>query len=302
MTRPVPVEEYPQRDADVVPFLRSLGIPGILDIHVHVLPERLQEAVWRFFDALDDPPWPIHYRQAQPRRLRSLAHVGVLRHTALAYAHREGMARELNRYTLGLAEGDPRLVPSFTFHPEQGVEDYVEEALAQGGQVAKVHLQVGRFESTDPRLAGVWRRLERDRVPVVLHAGAVYGVAGGEEYCGVDPVVALLERHPDLVLVIAHLGAPDYAEFIGLAERVPTLRLDTAMVLVEPELIGRFPPELLPRLRTLSDRIVFGSDFPTIPHEYATQVRALARLELDPAGLRSVLHDNAVELLAGTAA
>lgn len=301
MTEPMPVEDYPKDDAEVAPFVRSLGIPGILDIHVHVLPERLQEAVWRFFDQLEEPPWPIRYRQPERRRLRALADVGVVRHTALAYAHREGMAQQLNRYTLGLSGDDPRLVPSFTFHAEEGVDEYVAEALARGGRVAKVHLQVGRFHATDPRLDGVWRQLEEGRVPVVLHAGAVYGVAGGEEYCGVEPVVALLDRHPDLILVIAHIGAPDYADFVGLAERVPTLRMDTAMVLMESDLIGRFPPELLPRLRALSDRILFGSDFPTIPHDYATQVRALARMGLDADQLRAVLHDNAAALLGDAA-
>lgn len=297
MTGAVPLEAYPSRDADIAPFVRSLGLPGIVDIHVHVLPDRLQQAVWRFFDDLSEPPWPIHYRQPEPSRRRLLGELGVVRHTALAYAHRAGMAEDLNRYTLGLASEDPRLVPSFTFHPEPGVEDYVADALAAGGRVAKVHLQVGRFEATDPRLDGVWPQLQAARVPIVLHASAVYGVDGGEEYCGVEHVEALLGRHPGLRLVIAHLGAPDYEHFVALAERTPTLHLDTAMVLMEPALIGRVPPSLLPRLRALSGRILYGSDFPTVPHPYVTQLRALAGLELDEAGLRAVLHDNAVALI-----
>lgn len=297
MTDPLGEEAYPRSDAEIPGFIASLGLPGIVDIHVHVLPERLQAAVWRYFDRLEDPPWPIRYRQPERQRLRSLEEVGVLRHTALAYAHREGMAEQLNGYTLALAEDDPQLVPSFTFHAEEGAEEYVAAALDRGGLVAKVHLQVGRFDATDPRLDGVWPQLERRRIPVVLHAGAVYGVDGGEEHCGVGPVRALLDRHPDLTLVIAHLGAPDYLDFLDLAEEVATISLDTAMVLTDRELIGRFPREHLPRLRALSDRILFGSDFPTVPHDYATQVRALARMALDEDEVRSVLHDNAERLL-----
>lgn len=297
MTGPLHPAAYPEDDADVPAFVASLGLPGILDMHVHVLPERLQAAVWRFFDRLEDPPWPIHYRQPEPQRLRSLAEIGVVRHTALAYAHRAGMAEDLNAFTLDQAAEDARLVPTFTFHPEEGVADYVARAIERGGQVAKVHLQVGRFDATDPRLDDVWPQLARHRIPVVMHAGAVYGVEGGEEYCGVGPVRRLLDQHPDLAVVIAHLGAPDYADFLALAEQHPSLHMDTAMVLTDRELIGRYPPDLLPRLRALADRILFGSDFPTVPHDYATQVRALARLELDVAQLRAVLHDNARRLL-----
>lgn len=301
MTSPVPAADYPGSDDEVAPFVAALGLPGIVDIHVHALPDRLQAAVWRFFDRLEDPPWPVRYRLPERQRLQALADVGVVRHTTLAYAHREGMAERLNHYTLGLAEDDPRLVPSFTFHPEGGVEEYVAAALERGGKVAKVHLQVGRFDATDPRLDGVWPQLAARHVPIVLHAGAVYGVEGGEEHCGVDPVRVLLGRHPDLSLVIAHLGAPDYADFLQLAEEVPTVHMDTAMVLTDRELIGSFPPALLPRLRALADRILFGSDFPTVPHDYATQVRALARVGLDTNELAAVLHGNASRLLSRVA-
>jgi predicted TIM-barrel fold metal-dependent hydrolase len=298
---PVPRERFPAEDGDVVGFVSSLGLRGLVDIHVHVMPERIQAAVWSFFDALDDPPWPITYRAPEPDRRRTLAGLGVLRHTALAYAHKPGVAAWLNEHTLALAGEDPQVVPSFTFYPEAGVDGYVDEALGRGGTVAKVHLQVGRFEATDPRLDGVWRRLADARIPVVLHASAVYGVEGGQEYCGADVVRALLDRHPDLVLLVAHLGAPDVDDFLDLADDVPTLRFDTAMVLTDPPfgpLTGRFTDEHHARIRGLADRLVFGSDFPTIPLPYAGLLRGLAVLELDVPGLRWLLHDHAVELLA----
>ena len=48
-------------DNDVPGFLAALGIPGIVDAHVHFLPGNLQEAVWRWFNRLT-PPWPVTYR------------------------------------------------------------------------------------------------------------------------------------------------------------------------------------------------------------------------------------------------
>jgi uncharacterized protein len=281
----------------VAAFGRALGLPGIVDIHVHLLPHRLQEAVWGYFDRLEDPPWPVTYRDDEATRLGTLRDLGVIAHTALAYAHKPGVAAWCNAHTLAAAEANPQVLPTFTFHPEDGVDSYVDEALARGGRVAKVHLQVGRFHATDPRLTAVWSRLEAERIPAVVHASAVYGVDGGDEFCGPDALRALLDRHPDLLLVVAHLGMPDHDGFLRLAEEVTTLRLDPSMALTEPPYVAPYPAELLPRLAALQDRLLFGSDFPTIPHHYAAQVRGLARLGLDEEGLRGVLHDNAAELL-----
>jgi uncharacterized protein len=292
----VPLEAFPATDADVAPFAHRLGLPGLIDVHVHLLPERLQRAVWAYFDRLAEPPWPITYREDQAARLATLRRLGVVAHTALAYGHRPGVAAWCNEHTLDAAARHPQVVPTFTFHAEDDADEYVASAIARGGRIAKVHLQVGRFHTTDPRLTEVWRQLEVAGIPALVHASAVYGVDGGEEFCGPDALRALLERHPDLLLVVAHLGLPDTG-FLDLAEAVPSLRLDTAMVLTDPP-YGPPPPRSVPaRVAALADRVLFGSDFPSIPHPFAAQVRGLAALGLDEAGLRAVLHDNAARLL-----
>lgn len=294
----LPAGWLPTSDDEIPTFIDRLGLRGIVDLHVHALPERLQAAVWRYFDGLEDPSWPIVYRLGSDVRLQRLAELGVVRHTALAYAHRPGMAAALNEHTLGLAEQDERIIPTFTFHPEDGVEDYVRAALDRGAAVAKVHLQVGRFHATDPRLDRVWDLLAATQVAVVIHAGAVYGVEGGHEYCGADEIDALLGRHPDLRLVVAHLGAPDFADFLDLAGAREQLWMDTAMAFGSPELIGSFPVSLVDRLRPLVDRLVFGSDYPSIPITIADQLRGLHTIGLDAAGWRALLHDNALRLLS----
>jgi uncharacterized protein len=287
----------PRDDADVARFLAELGLPGLVDVHVHFMPEPAQQAVWAAFDRLDDPPWPITYRTDERTRLDTLAALGVVAHTALAYAHRPGMAAWLNQHTLGLAAREPRVVPTFTFHPEDGVDEYVDAALDAGGRCAKVHLQVGKFDTTDPRLDAVWARLESAGTAVVLHAAAVYGGAGGEEWCGIRAVDRLLTAHPGLRLVIAHFGAPDVLDFLALCEATPTVALDTAMVFTDPPYVGEVGWDLLPRIAALADRIAFGSDFPTIPHRYAAQVRGVAHLGLGDDWLRAVLWDTPRRLL-----
>src|SRR5688500_14387817 len=128
--------DLPRTDDDLPAFLADLGIPGIWDVHVHCMPDRIQEAVWRPFDELDaqGQSYSIPYRLGEEERLARLAEMGVLHHTALAYAHRPGVAPWLNEHTLGLAATHERVVPTFTLYPEPGAAAYVEEALAAGGR------------------------------------------------------------------------------------------------------------------------------------------------------------------------
>lgn len=299
---PLELDAFPSADREIPEFLTGLGFDlgageGILDIHVHGLPEPLQRAVWAYFDRLDQPPWPIAYRDDEDTRLSTLRDIGIVRHTALAYAHREGVASWCNDHTLGMAQRHDQVVPTFTFHPEPEVEQYVQTALDAGGQVAKVHLQVGRFDPLDPRLAEVWTELERRRVLVVLHASAVYGVDGGEAWCGPDPVRRLLDRHPDLEVCIAHLGWPDQDAFLDLAAD-GAIWLDHSMVLMDPTYFGTLPRASIERTAELHERLLFGTDFPSIPHPVAAQLRGLADLQLDRASLRALLHDRAAGLLA----
>jgi uncharacterized protein len=96
--------------------------------------------------------------------------------------------------------------------------------------------------------------------------------------------------------VIAHLGAPDHDALVALAERNEGVWLDTAVVFTDPPYLGPSPLHLAERVRALGDRIVFGSDFPTIPHQFAAQVSGLASLGFGGDWLRNVLWSNGLRL------
>jgi uncharacterized protein len=284
-------------DDEVPAVLAGLGIPGIVDAHVHFLPDNLQDAVWRWFDRIT-PPWPVTYRSSAQDRLATLARIGVRHHTALAYAHRPGMLTFLNEHTLALAAAQPAVIPTFTIFPEPGVGAETARCLAAGGQAVKVHLQVGGFDATDHQLDEAWGLLEDAGTPVILHAGAVADGSGNEQWCGPEPVRRLLARFPGLRLVIAHLGAPDHDAFVEIAEEHQGVWLDTAMVFTDPPYLGPTPLHLVERVGAIGDRIVFGSDFPTIPHAFAAQVSGLVAVGLGDDWLRKVLWGNGVRLFA----
>jgi uncharacterized protein len=282
-------------DDDLPGFASGLGLPGIFDVHAHLMPDRMQAAVWAHFEALED--WVIRYRGDGDERLNTLAKLGIVRHTALAYAHRPGVAAWLNDYTLRLAAEHPQVVPTFTFYPEPEAPDYVAAALAAGGRCVKIHLQVGKFHLTDPLLDEVWTLLERARTPIVLHLAAVADGSGGQEFCGAPALWSLLDRHPDLRPVVAHLGAPTATvELFDRVGELPELRFDTAMAVMPDAHIWTPPTWLGDRLGELGDRILFGSDFPTVPIPVADQVTALVGFGLGDGWLRKVLWENAAAL------
>jgi predicted TIM-barrel fold metal-dependent hydrolase len=261
------------------------------------MPDRMQAAVWAHFDDLHDPPWSVVYRFDEDDRLAALPKLGIVRHTALAYAHRPGVAPWLNQHTLALAAEHPHVVPTFTLYPEPEAPEYVAAALAAGGQCVKVHLQVGKFALTDPLLDEAWSLLERARTPIVLHLAAVDDGSGGHEFCGAQALWPLLERHPDLRPVVAHLGAPDAArELFDRAPELPELRFDTAMAVVPTARIWTPPAWLMERMGEFGDRILFGSDYPTVPLPVADQVAALVGLGHGDEWLRGVLWENAAAL------
>jgi len=206
------------------------------------------------------------------------------------------MAEFLNDWAAGFADRVPEAAVCGTFFPEPGVTAYVASRLSSV-EVWKVHVQVGAFWVTDPLLDEAWGLIAEAGTPVVLHAGS--GPVA-TEHTGPGPVAALLARHPRLRLVIAHAGAPEYADFLRLAETHERVGLDTTMAFTDffEEMGGAYPVELLPRLRDLglAGRVHLGSDFPNIPYPYVDQLEALARLDLGDDWLRAVCHDNAAQL------
>jgi hypothetical protein len=94
------------RDTDVPQWWAGLGLPGLIDIHTHFLPERMLQRVWAHFDEsgpLIGRPWPITYRSDEATRLAQLRRLGLRHFTALTYAHRPGMAADLTDFALDLA-------------------------------------------------------------------------------------------------------------------------------------------------------------------------------------------------------
>jgi predicted TIM-barrel fold metal-dependent hydrolase len=285
-------------DAQVPGWWAGLGLPGLVDVHVHFLPPPVLRKVRAQFDQagpLIGRAWPLVYRGSDEERVAQLRAMGVRRFSALPYAHRPGIAEYLNGWAAEVADEVPEVIRSATLYPEEGVEEYVAARIASGVEVFKVHVQVGDIDVLDPQLDRVWGMLTDARVPVVIHVNS--GPVATPR-TGPGPLRALMAAHPDLTLVLAHMGAPHYDEFMAVAEKYDRVHLDTTMAFTDFwEEMAPFPADLMPRLRDLQPKVLLGSDFPNIPYPYAHQLEALERLDLGDDWLRAVCWENGHRLL-----
>ena len=279
------------------------AIEGLVDLHVHFMPQNVLDKVWAYFDAADDAygrRWPIHYRLPEPERVEALRSLGVTTFAPLVYAHRPGMARWLTEWVIAFADRTPGAVPTAALWPDDDVLDDLTAALDAGARIVKTHVQVGGFDPREKVLDPAWGLLAEAAVPVVVHCGD--GPRRGA-FTGLGIFEEVLRRHPRLTAVLAHAGLPDYSGALDLALRYPRVHLDTTMVgTAFTEAFAPLPPDWTTRLVDVADRIALGSDFPNIPYPYADQLAAIeawaaADDRLGAPFLQAVLHDTPARLL-----
>jgi len=264
----------------------------VIDVHTHLHPPKLFAAIRRWF--AERSPWVLNH-PTEPREVaRTLHEHGVERFAFCSYAHKPGIARDLNGWLCATARDlGKAAIPLATVHVEDTAPDAdLREAFEGGCAGLKIHEDVQRFGIDDPRLAGVLDAVAEHEGFVLVHVGHIPW--SSETNGGPARIAQVLERHPGLRIVVAHFGVPDYAWYLELAAREPRLFLDTTMAFA-PEspmhmAIARADIERAPA------QIVFGTDYPNIPYPYDGDLRGLRSRGLDAATLRAITTENARRL------
>jgi predicted TIM-barrel fold metal-dependent hydrolase len=267
----------------------------IIDAHVHLFPDRLAEAIRRWFDA---HAWSIEHRIGVEECLTRLREGGIDRCVALPYAHKPGIADALNEFTAGIATRHPDQVwPCCTVFPgEEGNEARLDKALAGGFRGVKIHCHVMKIAPDDARLDPVWRASARYRRPVTIHCGREPALQGygvdTRDVSGADRLKRALDRHPDAIVIVPHLGVDEPERFEAMLRDYPGLYLDTTMACT-----GYFAYEPSPDIiRRNPDRVLYGTDFPNLPYAWDRELKTLKALRLPAADEAKILSGNAARL------
>lgn len=269
-------------------------LPPVIDAHVHLFPDSLFEALWRWFDAYG---WPVRYRLYARQVIEFQLSRGVERLVALHYAHQPGMARALNRFVADLVREEPRVLGLATVYPgEADAERILDEAFALGLGGVKLHCHVQCFSPDDEAMHTIYATCAARGKPLVMHAGrepkSPAYKCDPHLICGVERVERALQDHPTLKLCIPHLGFDEVDGYLALLERYPNLWLDTTMVVAD------FFPVHVPNrvLEARPERILYGTDFPNLPYAWDRELGKLSARKLHDDVLERILGANAREL------
>jgi predicted TIM-barrel fold metal-dependent hydrolase len=193
-----------------------------------------------------------------------------------------------------LCRGSARLVPVASVNPYLVENPSVElERLVRdhGFRALKLYPTYNYFYPNDRMLYPVYAKAEELGIPVAWHTGISIFPASRLKYG--DPIYIddVAVDFPRLTAIITHSGRPLWYD---TAYTLARLRENVFM-----EIAGLPPKRLLnyfPDLERVSDKVLFGSDWPSVPM-LKDNVAAIRALPLSEAARARILGGNAARLL-----
>jgi hypothetical protein len=278
----------------------------VFDCHVHVQPwDQMKPAVRARMAAGRRDLDEIQKALAEPRELlRLMDREDVERAALINYVAPEvmGFDHSVNQWVSQFVRGhEDRLVAVGSVHPR-----FVREAGAEtsrlfdelGIRMLKIHpphqlLAANAYLSGEEALGRIYATAERLGRPVMIHTGTSIFPGARNRFADPMPVDDVAVDFPKLKIVLAHAGRPLSMETAAfLVRRHPNVHLD----------LSGIPPkkllEYLPRLEQLSDRCLWGTDYPSpgVP-SMGRNVADFRTLPLSDGAQQRILWDNAAELI-----
>ena len=159
---------------------------------------------------------------------------------------------------------DDRYIPFISVDPNKG-----EDALVSIERLVKRYAPKGikmypatGFYPDDPKYDGYWDLIDDLGLVVTTHAGMALPPLDGK-YCHPKFFARVAERHPDMKIIIAHLGGMFYDELFPLMDEYENVYTDCSAlqgwIPEDKDMVDRRLDEVTSRY---PERVVFGSDSP----------------------------------------
>lgn len=225
----------------------------IIDCHCHIYPEKIAlkavESIGKFYDI------PMRNDGTLQTLISESEKNGITHNVIFSVATKPAQVRSINSYIAKMVSEHPdRFIGLGTLHPDSDeIEDEVEEIIALGLKGVKLHPDFVRIALDDPRCERIYRAIE-GRIPVLVHAG-------DSRYCYSNPeqIKPVLEKHPNLTFIAAHLGG--YTVWERAAKELvkyPNLFVDcsSSLAMLSPETARDI-------IRSYgAERVMYATDFP----------------------------------------
>jgi predicted TIM-barrel fold metal-dependent hydrolase len=277
---------------------------AVIDAHIHVQPWDMvrPDALAKMKRGRPDVD-AIRARMESPARfLEFMDSQGIERAVLVNYVSAiMGFTDAVNPWIARYCATDPvRLLAVGSLDPRatKDPKGDTERLFDMGIRALKIHpshqlVSPNAYVDGDcPALAAIYAvAAERGR-PVMVHTGT--SIFEGARNKHSDPLLVedVAVDFPSLRIVLCHAGRPLWMDrAVFLARRFPNVHLD----------ISSIPPaallEYLPKLESLADRTLWGTDWPApaVP-DPATNVTAFRALALAPAAQEKILRTNALRV------
>ena len=257
----------------------------IFDFHVHVYPDRLAERATRAtcdFYGLDTDAVG-----STEQLLARGGAAGISQYLLLPVAVHPTGVRRVNEFIAELSEGSNVFFGFGTVHPDmEGLFDELAYIRSAGLKGLKLHPDMQCVNSDDERLDEICDFLARAELPLLMHCGDAT-----RDYSHPRRLRRLIDRHPGLTVVAAHLGGWSHWD-----EAIECLGKTNCYV--DMSSCADFMPQeqLLHYIRAYgAHRVLFGTDFPVGRPDF--EVQTLFSLALTTAEREQIAYKNARELL-----
>lgn len=275
----------------------------ITDVHVHVQPwdELKPDVRARMAKGRDDFAALERMMRDPAVVLERMDEAGVARIGVVNYVSPDlmGFTDRVNPYVAELARHAPeRLIPIGGVHPlSRAPGDDVERLRDMGIRAIKLHPPHQEFAANAYRdglagLAELYGRAEEIGMPIMVHTGTSIFPGARNVFADPLPLDDVGVDFPGLVVILAHLGRPLWADTsFFLLRRHPNFWGD----------VSGIPPRGLlayfPRLTAVADKLLWGTDWPgpMVPG-MKENLDAFLALDLPDDVARKLLQDNADRL------
>jgi len=270
----------------------------IIDFHTHYIRKELLNPTWlhflesinpEFYAKIDD------YSNSPELFIAYLKTQGVRYAVVLPECAPATSGSVPTEEVIEYCHGQEMLIPFTSLNPNvhpdfaSKLDCYVKEGGVKG---LKLHPSYQFFFPNEARLYPLYAKAQELGIPVVFHIGTSIFKGTRLKYC--DPIYLddVAVDFPELKIIMAHSGRGLwYEECFSLSRLHKNVYMD----------ITGLPPQNLliyfPELEKNSEKVIFGSDWPTMPAGIGKNVEAIKSLPLSDHTIEAILYKNAHTIL-----
>jgi predicted TIM-barrel fold metal-dependent hydrolase len=271
---------------------------NVIDFHTHVFPDALApRAIAQLTVNAAASGYTPLTDGTVAGLLESMAKAGIGRSVICNIATNPRQMKKVNDFAISLLE-DPRLIPLGSVNPEATAEEITAELdrlKAAGIPGIKIHPDYMKVEIDSTAFTPIFTACEERNLFVITHAG-FDPVEPNHIHCAPDMVLRVIDRHPDLKLVVAHAGGFDREREVLEKLCCAPVWLDTSLCAIRRARSAEWGALCADILRKHDpSRVLFATDTPW--SDPAAEIAFIRSLGLSDEITDGILGGNAQRLI-----